>query len=160
MILKGEFIIMNFNNPADRQNLMERLRNLSLDSMGSWGKMSVNQMICHLSDQIRMAIGEVPAEPFGNLFHHTAFKWLVFYVLIPWPKGAKTVSEMDSESKGTRPTDFKKDRDALFELIQRFSDKGNDFKLPTHPLFGNLTRREWGRVIYLNFDHHLRQFGV
>ena len=81
-------------------------------------------------------------------------------MFIPWPKGSKTVAEMDQELKGTRPTDFQKDRDTLFELVQRFSDKGNDFKLSTHPLFGNLSRQEWGRVIFLNFDHHLRQFGV
>ena len=67
---------MNFDNLADRRNLIERLRNLSLDSMGSWGKMSVNQMICHLSDQVRIALGEVAVVAVGNIFHHLLYFYL------------------------------------------------------------------------------------
>ena len=29
-----------------------------------------------------------------------------------------------------------------------------------HPLFGSMSRREWGVVTYKHVDHHLKQFGV
>jgi hypothetical protein len=29
-----------------------------------------------------------------------------------------------------------------------------------HPAFGPLPTWEWGRMVYLHVDHHLRQFGV
>jgi hypothetical protein len=34
------------------------------------------------------------------------------------------------------------------------------FQFARHPIFGELTEREWMRWGYLHTDHHFRQFGV
>ena len=44
-------------------------------------------------------------------------------------------------------------------LVGRFvAAAGRD--MDRHPMFGDLTRGEWGRWGYRHMDHHLTQFGV
>ena len=44
-----------------------RIDKLSLESEPSFGQMNVNQMICHCTDTIRMALGEKEADEYGQV---------------------------------------------------------------------------------------------
>ena len=46
---------------ATRERFQRRIDRLTPDSERQWGKMSVDQMVCHLSDQLRLALGELSA---------------------------------------------------------------------------------------------------
>jgi hypothetical protein len=48
-------------------------------------------------------------------------------------------------------------RAALERFVER-GRKGGPFG--PHPGFGVLSSKEWGRIVCLHNDHHLRQFGV
>lgn len=136
-------------------DLLKRIDSITLDSPRQWGKMTVHQMICHCTDQIRSAIGEKPAKNRGNFFHKTFLKWLVLYV-IKSPKGkVPTVSEFNQEKGGTPPTVFLKDKTELKAVIQQFLNASTFFP---HPMFGQMSKKEWGRLIFLHLDHHLEQF--
>lgn len=135
--------------------MLRRIDEVTLASARQWGKMTAPQMICHCTDQIRSAIGEKPAKSIGNFFHKTILKRLVLYV-IKSPKGkVETASEFHQEKGGTRPTVFEKDKIALKASIQRFLDASIFYP---HPMFGDMSKKEWGRMIYLHLDHHLEQF--
>lgn len=41
-------------NPADKEEILSRLKAIQPTSQRRWGSMSVHNMICHLSDDFRM----------------------------------------------------------------------------------------------------------
>jgi hypothetical protein len=46
-------------------------------------------------------------------------------------------------------------------FIERFVERGRKGgPFGPRPAFGALSTKEWGRVVYLHCDHHLRQFGA
>ena len=65
---------------------LRRFSVLSPDSPRQWGKMTVNQMVCHLTDGFRMATGERPIRDASSWFQRTALKGIALYLPVPWPK--------------------------------------------------------------------------
>ena len=144
-------------NTSDKETILSRIIQVQHDSERQWGKMTVNQMICHCTDQIRSAIGEIETKDRTTFSYRTFIKFLALYV-IKIPKGkVKTVSEFDQDKKGTRPTEFKKDHQELINSLERFENASQYYP---HPTFGKLSKKEWSRLIYVHLDHHLTQFGV
>jgi hypothetical protein len=122
--------------------------------------MTAHQMICHLSDAFRSAMGEKAVSASGTLFHRTVLKRLALDVPIRWPRGYRTRPEMDQEIGGARPVEFEHDRRELEKLVERFTAKRKDYVYHAHPVFGEMSEAEWHRWGYLHMDHHLRQFGL
>jgi hypothetical protein len=65
-------------NARDRDEVLDRLTSVRLDSQRRWGAMSAHQMICHLSDSFRAALGEKQLSAAATLFKRTLFKWVAF----------------------------------------------------------------------------------
>jgi hypothetical protein len=143
----------------DKQEIIRRLRTLRPDSVRVWGRMSVHQMVCHVSDAFRMANGDKTTQDVSNLGRRTVVKWIALHMPVRWPQGRiQTVPEVDQNAGGTKPVEFFADLAELETLIERFvSHRGNR---PAHPIFGRLSDSEWLRWGYLHTDHHLRQFGA
>ena len=144
-------------NPADKEEIVKRLKTLRPDSARQWGKMNAHQGVCHLSDSFRAMMGEKEVSQTGTIFHRTLVKWLALYIPAQWPHGVKTRPEVDQEIGGTRPVEFARDAEDLETLLQRFSARAT---FNRHPTFGVMSESEWQRWGYLHMDHHLRQFGT
>ena len=86
--------------------------------------------------------------------------WVFERHRVPWPKGFKTVPELDQQVGGTPPVVFDNDVRGLRNLVDRFTGRPRDFKWQPHPQFGQMSEKEWMRLGYLHMDHHLRQFGA
>lgn len=150
----------NICNQKDFEETVTRINQLTPDSKRLWGKMNANQMICHVSDPVRGALGVRQYKGAGNFFFHTVLKWTFLYVM-SFPKGAPTDPEFNQlEGTGTPVTDFNSDHRTLLQLLQQLHAKEKGAILIKHPLFGKMSRWEWGRMTYQHLDHHLRQFGV
>ncbi len=54
-------------NPADRSNILKRLRKLDPDLSSLRGQMSAPEMIAHLGDQMLLTLGELEAKPVYGL---------------------------------------------------------------------------------------------
>ena len=145
-------------NECERGQLLERLNRLRMDSQRRWGSMSSQQMICHLSDSFRAALGEKSITQSSSLFKRTIYKWAALRLPFPWPHGIKTRPEVDQQQGGTKPTEFVYDIEMFRELFDRFCGYTGEFG--EHSSMGQLSRRERMRHAYLHIDHHLRQFGV
>ncbi len=145
-------------NPRDRKEVLERLTKVRVDSARSWGSMTANQMVCHLSDSIRVSLGEKDASSAITFFNRTIVKWVALRVPLPWPRGVKTRPEVDQKIGGTRPTDFASDVATLHALVEQFCSVEGEFA--PHPMFGQISRAERMRHAYLHMNHHLRQFGA
>jgi hypothetical protein len=141
---------------AARDRLLARLAQLRPDSPRQWGKMTPNEMVCHLEDALRCATGEQPTRPKQTFMSNRFLRWLIIHV-IPWPKGkAQTVREMQL----TRPAEFNADRERLQNSLRSAASRGATAPWAVHPAFGDLRGPAYGVLIYRHFDHHLRQFGV
>ena len=119
--------------------------------------MSVEQMVCHLSDSYLAALGEKARSPANGPLPQRVMKWIALRLPIPWPHGVKTRPEVEQGLGGTPPVDFERDRASLLAVFRRFCGELARFA-DTHPLFGPMSRRDWLRWGYLHADHHLRQF--
>ena len=145
-------------NDSDRNEVRHRLSRVRSDSRGRWGSMSAHQMICHLSDSFRAALGEKQISLSSTLFKRTIYKWAALWVPLRWPHGIKTRPEMDQQQGGTQPVEFASDVEKLRTLFDQFSGWKGEFA--PHPMFGHLSKSERMRHAYLHMDHHLRQFGA
>jgi Protein of unknown function (DUF1569) len=143
-------------NETDRAAITSRVRSLSSSSTRRWGTLEVAGMLKHLHLSALMALGEMQV-PSANkrVFHVFPLKHLLLYV-VPFPKGAPTAPKLKPEAAAS----IEEERAALLELIKRIGTGPRDGAGPDHPLFGPLTRREWGVVTYKHADHHLKQFGA
>jgi len=140
--------------------VLRRLRSLLPDSPRRWGRMSPHQVICHMIDSTRVALGDLTVSRVDTYLNRTLVKWIALQLPIPWPSGIRTRPEIDQVlGGGTRPADFASDVTSLEALTKRFIAE-RDFAGRVHPIFGAMSHEEWHRWGYLHLDHHLRQFGV
>lgn len=145
---------------TSRASILRRLETLSPESRRQWGRMTVHQMVCHLSDGYRNPVGERTVPSYSTPFKRTLMKWVALHTSIPWPHGVKTIPESDQEAGGTKPVEFARDIAELKRLITAFAALEKTVAGRSHALFGPLTAEEWGRWGYRHPDHHLRQFGA
>jgi hypothetical protein len=145
----------------DQAEILARLRRLQSGSPRRWGRMSAQQMVCHLADSFRMITGQKPVRPIDNPFTRTVLKWIALHAPLPWPGGIiPTCPEIDQERGGTPPADFADDVARLEEVFQQVTSRRASFDARPHPLFGSMSEAAWLRWGYLHMDHHLRQFGA
>ena len=143
---------------SDKSLIFNRINFLADNSQRLWGKMTVNQMICHCTDQINMAMGKIKVDFVGNFFLKTLAKRLVLLGM-PAPKEkVKTYKELDQQIRGTNPTTIENDKIILIDTIKDFDKEFPKNTMVVHPSFGKMNKTQWGRLIYLHLDHHLKQF--
>ena len=146
--------------PADKAEIVQRLKTVRPDCTRQWGRMSAHQMVCHLSDSFRLVTHQKAASPATSIVQSTLIKWIALYMPFRWPQGVPTRPEMDQEFEGTKPRDFAADLAELESLVERIATVGKDYDWPAHPIFGRMSDSAWLRWAYLHVDHHLRQFGL
>jgi hypothetical protein len=149
-----------FARPADRAELLQRLKRVRPQSAPRWGRMSAHQMVCHLADGYRIALGRKPVACSTGIFEQTIVKWFALYAPLRWPPGVRTAPELDQECGGSAPSDFAADAAELEALLDLIAADPASVDTQLHPLFGRMSRAAWLRWAYLHMDHHLRQFGA
>ena len=144
---------------CDQAEILGRLRTVRPESAGRWGRMTAHQMVCHLTDSMRMVMGEKPVSQAAGPLQRTVVKWIALYVPMRWPAGIPTTPELDQQLGGTRPGDFACDVAHLEGLLERIIARTPPDSR-RHPIFGKMSESAWLRWAYLHADHHLRQFGA
>jgi len=150
--------MQTLESKADRDSIAKRIAALTPADQRRWGKMTVEQVVCHLCDSYRTALGEKAASSKTGFFQRTVMKWVALRVPMKWPHGVQTMPEVEQGAGGTPPVEFERDRAMLVVLFDRFCEPKSNLAL-AHPFFGPMSRDEWLRWGYLHADHHLRQFG-
>lgn len=148
----------NLLNTPDIESLIARIAGLSPEQSRKWGTMTAGQVVPHMTDPLRVALGERQAGAIPSIFSAPVFSDFVVWVM-PWPKGAPTAPEFIHGQKGTPPEGFERDKQALLLAIHRFREHAETTTFAANPVFGKLSNRAWGRLMWRHIDHHLRQFG-
>lgn len=138
-----------------RKEFYQRLEQLKADRHPKWGRMNCEQMLAHLSDSLRMALGELAVKPKPSPLKYFPLKQLTIYWL-PWPKGVPTAPELIAR----QADNWQKELVTIQELLDRFGKAENRKDWPEHPAFGKLSAQDWGVLQYRHLDHHFRQFGI
>lgn len=143
-------------NSSDYETIRKRIENLKPDAARQWGKMNSAQMLAHVSETVRMAIGEVKLK-----------RNFLGYIIGPLvkksyigPNPFKTGSPTAGEFVIADSRDFEKEKTRLLGLVKRLHE-GGEAKVTRNPhgFFGELTPEQWGITQWKHLDHHLRQFG-
>src|SRR5438067_1621053 len=99
---------------GNRSELLQRFHSMAPDEQPQWGRLTAPKMLAHVSDQLRMALGDIPpSQPKGFLGTRLG-SWLAIYV-IPWPHGFKGPREAFT----TVPETWRRDLEQLGALFQR-----------------------------------------
>jgi hypothetical protein len=142
-------------NEPDARELRLRISRLRPDARGQWGRFTAPQMVVHLTDAAKMAMGELAIPPRKMALRYFPLKQLIIYVL-PFPKGAPTAPQLVDRVAAEWDGELRQLEMAMGRLAAQPDCDG----WPEHPAFGRLSRRAWGVLVYRHTDHHLRQFGV
>ena len=148
-------------NKTDYDQIVHRVHKLTADTKPQWGKMSVNEMFCHVADPFRDLLGMRETKMIVPFFIRPLAKMLLLSKR-PFGKNAPTLKIYLQGSKGggTKPTNFDNDKKLLLDLIKKLSSTDASFQFHPHPGVGKLSRDESGWFMWKHLDHHLKQFGV
>lgn len=142
-------------NPANRADVIARLRRLALDTPRRWGRMSAPRMVAHLTDQMYHCLGDRTCTPEPSILRWPPIRYASIY-WIPWPRG---LAKGPRDAFVTQPADWSADLENLIGLVERFAARDPQGAWANHAFFGRMTGADWGFFCYKHFDHHLRQFG-
>lgn len=139
-----------------RDDLVRRMWTLTPKHSARWGRFTVQAMVAHLNDAVSMATGDLavsekPKVP--GFLKWPPVRYLVIHHL-PMPKSAPTAPELVARTTA----DLSQEQQTMATLFDGLPRRPT--LAATHPVFGPLTRDDWGALIHKHTDHHLRQFGV
>ena len=141
-------------NEGDRRALAARVAQLTPDTRPLWGSFDAPRMVCHITDTLRWATGEVRCEPRRTFLRYPVIKTLVMFHL-PWPKSVPTSPELIAQP----PEDWQAEVQRFLAAMDTFIKRPIEGPWPEHSAFGRLSGTQWGRLMYRHTDHHLTQFG-
>lgn len=72
-----------FLSPRGRSGVLDRLTKVRPDSQRRWGSMSAPQMVWHLSDSLRTALGKKHVSASSTFWKRTLMKWAALWTLCP-----------------------------------------------------------------------------
>jgi hypothetical protein len=147
----------SITDPAAHASIIARLISITPLTARVWGRMTPAQMLLHCRNQIGLGTGDVSAKA----MFPSPVQWLAkqtFGFVLPWSRNLPTAPEM--VAYGHDGLDFNGEMNALRDSISAFVALPEDAHLEGHPIFGKMSKDEWGKIIYKHLDHHLRQFGA
>lgn len=124
------------------QLYFQRIDKLNAGQHPLFGKMNANQMICHCTDQIRLAMGTKKSTEYGQVDPNQIILLSKSGKVVPTPKGLGQV-----EGDGTQPTNLEDDKEILKQHILTFSKLDNNFNCAPHPYFGEIDKKRWKELI-------------
>ena len=149
---------MNFIEPT-LETILVNLENLTPETEALWGSMSAQRMVEHLSDSLKMAVGqtvfplEVPEDRIPRMNEFLlSDKVMAKNSEVPFAK----------KDQELRCADLELAIDELAENWVEFEEyfSEDEQRSTLHPYYGNLNFDEWNSLHAKHFTHHLQQFGL
>lgn len=159
--LHTEPLIMTIEEKAQflRNDFIPLLQALPTEVKPAWGKMTVQQMIEHFSDSVRIASGKAvhsnvltPPEQLEKmrsfLESDKPFRENTKNLLMP-----EVPAPVQNPSKAEAVKELQQELDFFFSVFQK-----NNLQVTRNPFFGDLTYEQNIQLLYKHALHHLRQF--
>jgi len=144
--------------PAVTAELIHRIEQLTPQSPGLWGKMSVDQMLAHCCVAYEMAFTD--KHPKANPILRFLLKTFVKNGVVnevPYKRNLPTSPAFRIKNE----KNFEEEKARLIAFLEQTLAVGEaGFEGRESPSFGPMTAKEWNNLFYKHLDHHLTQFGV
>ena len=148
----------NTFDPSTTTYLLERIEQLEANTLPTWGKMTVGQMLAHCNVTYEMAYEDTHDKP--NFLVKLLLKFFVKNAVVgeaPYKKNGQTAPAF----KMVETKDFTAEKERLITYVKKTEALGsNHFEGKESLSFGKLTSQQWSNMFYKHLDHHLTQFGV
>jgi hypothetical protein len=144
---------------TDLETVLSYLDKLSPDTKPAWGSMSAQRMVEHLSDTLKIALGENPQK-----------------MEIPEEKIDRMLAFLDSEKPMApgivvpfAPADVELRHEEIELAIDEYVEnwlafealyENNPETRHSHPFYGPLNVDQWKRLHSKHITHHFTQFGL
>ena len=139
-----------------QEEMLTRVEKLTSSSQRQWGKMSVSQMLKHMTIAFSVPIGkiQVPKDKLYFLSANPFARWMMIKAMTKWPKNLVTADSF----KVKEDPEFDKTKSEFLAVYAAFL-KADNFD-GRHPVFGVMSKELWGEAMSIHLNHHLEQFGV
>ncbi|MEZ4853349.1 DUF1569 domain-containing protein [Flavobacterium sp.] len=144
-------------NISDNQAILNRINQLTPNSEGLWGKMTVDQMLKHCIAPLDITLGNTqPSKP--NFIMGLLGKMLKNKIIngTEYKKNSPTAPDFVF----TETYNFEQTKQELLEKVAEFQKGTQVVKLDKHPFFGKMSTEDWDKLQWKHLNHHLQQFGV
>jgi len=149
----------NIFDAKTAQKYIHRINQLTPETLGKWGKMSVDQMLAHCN---------VIYEMVYETQKHKKPGWIAKFLLKNFVKKKATNETAYRQNLPTAPAfvikerkNFDEEKKRLIGFIQKTQQLGAEaFDGKENFSFGKLTSEEWNNMFAKHLNHHLSQFGV
>ncbi len=149
----------NVFDVKDAQNYIDRINNLTPETKGLWGKMTVDQMLAHCNVSYEMVY-----EPEKHKKPGAIAKFILKSFVKPKVVGEKAYSQNGPTAPQFIVSDrknFDEEKKRLIGFIQKTQQLGSSaFDGKESFSFGKLKAQEWNNMFAKHLNHHLAQFGV
>ncbi len=149
----------NVFDAKDAQNYIDRINNLTPETKGLWGKMSVDQMLAHCNVSYEMVY-----EPEKHKKPGAIAKFILKSFVKPKVVGEKAYTQNGPTAPQFIIADhknFEEEKKRLIGFIQKTQQLGvSAFDGKESFSFGKLKAQEWNNMFAKHLNHHLAQFGV
>jgi hypothetical protein len=144
-----------------KHKLISLLRQIPSDTPPHWGKMSLQQMIEHFADSVRIASGKTVYTDF--VVPEEQLQKFRNFMLSDKPFRENTVNPLMPEVPApVKNRSAEEARQELQDEINYFFTvfEKNNLQTTRNPFFGDLNFEENVHLLYKHAMHHLKQFGV
>jgi len=147
---------MAFFTDSKHHEFRNRVLRITSTNPRQWGTMNVSQMLRHLNLACGGALGFYKLRDESYLISRTLFRW----ILVDWfpeqplglrlPKGFKIPHRAEF--------DFDREKQQLLKIVDAAWHARSPDDSGPHPMFGKMTFSEWGKLLQIHIDYHLKQF--
>jgi hypothetical protein len=147
-----------FFTEEKRQEYRRRVESVTPNSQRQWGTMEIDQMLHHLNLACGGSQGfyDLPDESY--LISRTLFKW----ILVDWypeqPVGLRLPTGF--KIPHSQRFEFAYEKSQLLKILEVDWNARSEDAWKPHPMFGKMTSEEWGKLLQIHVDYHLRQFAA
>ena len=145
-----------FFTEGKRDEFHDRVLRITPANRRQWGTMTVAQMLHHLNLACGGSLGfyDIPDESY--FVSRTVFR----RILVDWypeqPVGLRLPKGFKIPPGATFDFDFEKEQ--LLKILDAAWHARPTADWQPHPMFGPMTVEEWGKLLQIHIDYHLRQF--
>jgi len=149
---------MAFFTEAKHDEFRNRLLRITPANPRQWGTMNVSQMLHHLNLACGSSLGFYKLPDESYVLSRTVFRW----ILVDWfpeqPVGLR-LPEGFKIPHGAQ-FDFGFEKQQLLKILDAAWRAKSPDDWEPHCMFGKMTPQEWGKLLQIHIDYHLKQFAA
>ena len=144
-----------------KSRFLPLLKQIPTDRQPQWGKMTLQQMIEHFSDSVRIASGKTTVTdivtPEEQLEKMRMFLMSdkPFRENTPNPLMPEVPAPVRNVSAGDAINELQKELNYFFSVFEK-----NNLQVTRNPFFGDLNYEQNLQLLHKHAMHHLKQFGI